>query len=59
MTGDSEAERRVTITLSRSEADQIDVWRGRMKIGDRDEAIHVLLDLAFEADRSIRSGVLS
>ena len=56
MTGDSEAERRVTITLSRSEADQIDVWRGRMKIGDRDEAIHVLLDLAFEADRSIRSG---
>ena len=59
MTEDSEAERRVTITLSRSEADQIDVWRLRMNVGHREEAIHVLLDLAFEADRSIRSGSLS
>jgi hypothetical protein len=58
MTADFEAERRVTITLSKSEADRIDVWRGRMNVGDREEAIHALLDLGLEADRSIRSGAL-
>jgi hypothetical protein len=58
MTADFEAERRVTITLSKLEADQIDVWRGRMNLGDREEAIHALLDLGLEADRSIRSGTL-
>ena len=51
MTADFEAERRVTITLSKSEADRIDAWRGRMNAGDREEAIHALLDLGLEADR--------